>query len=1612
MADPITFTPDQVRPPYVRKTTFTVDEMNAVIAPPPDPEAGFHAAKDFVNKANEALAAGFSASSGLEIDSHLNVDLDKTADNLRSGHFLEDRKQAIQGTVKAVAGGFQSLGEMSVTGVQALLSTMPGKGYVDRFAANVEGQAPDNAAARDLAQKVLKINFAPENQQEKAMMEVVNLLPEGVKAAGGTVYEKFGAGAAATTEGILTVLLLKPEIASKTLAALKPTGKAKPAAPGADFEPGKPSEGGPGGAVTTPTPKKPSPAGPPPFGGKKPPVPSDRENNPVDAAYTEMTVANPKAARALADHVREADSELAAAMDAKVEEAKSATPEQVKAIGAASVAAQAPTETLKEKAARGEVSIELVNTEGTVLEGMKPSKAAAEKPKAKDSIAAIDEQIKPFAEKEGLTSEEAKQFRALVKQRAEITFGDTKPLTEKSFKKLDKDMSVLSEPVYRVAYSDTVRNKEVYMALSDHTAGAGFNADTTVDTIMRGHNPSITAAEFYDAFSATREALRSQFGNTVKLYRATGKQKNKPVENWASTEKFAKQFGNTVVSKDVPVDNIIAVHVTRNGKYHELIVGKPPDKVSTGVVPPFLDDSIPRSERAPLLKSVEEQGRRATMTVVQGGKGKTGTGHEIGKTYRSSYWKKNYDVLGPSKQYPNGVQVRWHDTGELGEHLTAVGKDKIVGNAKDIETVSEQMAGKYPTLVESQAMEGLSNATANISKATEQPSAEDAPKEGSDDPTVYLSAGIPIKLSDLKAAFDFARTYIPGVALAEGKVTQYWEGLLRVFAPEAVGPEAKRAGAIIASRIADSGVAESMKYGPASQKRRTFWNMRSDIIDDFIKNFEKGKKFSDPVLQKAADGYRAWNKRIYEAEKGYGLRYDAIDNYLYHVFKDGDKVQKHFETKYGLRWGDPAFIKDRTFDLYEEAKAHGFVPRYTNPEDIMQARQHASDVAKQRISILAELAQHGLAIPTKKGDKGPPSGFSSVPRRAPNGDRYWVHQQANDILANLWDTKSLWSMQNMGGDIFRGAMWLKNTMVPAILSLSGFHALHVATIDNVTGMVRATKELLAGEENPAKWMARMALHGTYLYDLIQNPKAGGKINKIIKGKRKVSDLTENEITALRYMMEGGFVPLLPHVYKTGAIKSFKDAFEMAVGAIRRGDVGAATGRGIAAGWHLPFAMLQLMQKPMFEIWIPNLKTNSYLKDVATALKVDPTLLGDVGRRKETFRRLAKSVDNRYGEMAYDTLFWNRWVKDSGVAATLSLGWNLGFLREYGGAAIDTGKLAVGGSTIGGAAGGGGGKKGGGSGKNAGGFQPSQGPKGPGSAAKRGDLDKAIFITLYTLTGYAMLSFMDHMLSDEDDDENDGKFINGIIPRIGGKNADGSPRRVTAMFYSKEFLSIFKHVQTEGAAGGLSDLVLSKAAPEVGLVKAWATGVDEFDREINDPDAPLYTRIKQKLLYAYGSLEPISIASINSGLEKSGKNISLGLLGFSPAPKYITATKTEGVIRHTFQKYYGAKQTPYEKVGYSEDSAKLRKLYAEGEMQKYADEQEVVREKHQLTDKDMQRLIHSIESGEDPVQKMFKRLDWHLQKKILDDMTPEELEVYVPISNKDHLRDNYVPPEDK
>lgn len=839
-------------------------------------------------------------------------------------------------------------------------------------------------------------------------------------------------------------------------------------------------------------------------------------------------------------------------------------------------------------------------------------------------------------------------------------------------------------------------------------------------------------------------------------------------------------------------------------------------------------------------------------------------------------------------------------------------------------------------------------------------------RQGGGENTVASDQIFDIELGDKKKS--------RSAVVAEGKLAQYYDEVLRTVNPEARGGETgKQAGAVIARNISIQMQKDTWQINRGLE-RLAFWDKNPKLAQQFIAGFEKGAQFVDKRLRDAADGYRKWTAEILTQDKANGIKYDPVDHYLPHIYENPKEVENWLTEKFGSSWSKPGFTKDRGFSLYEEAIKAGFKPRFKNPEDIMLARQHSSDIAEAKVNILKDLEKAGLALKKTEGGKMPEDWKGATSRPSPDGTSYWVHNSAAAILHNVYDTTSLWELRNMGGDAFRGAMALKNAFVPIKLSLSLFHPLHVATIDNATGMVRATKEMLAGAKNPISAGMDILRAGSY-YDTIKETAAtlplidlqgtGNRLLRLMQGKIPDAKITNSDRTAMQYMNDGGFIPSISSQYKLNAIENLNRSINQ---------------RSAKAIYQLPFAMLQGLGKPMFEHWIPSLKTASYLADVKSAIKTDPSLIADSLKRQVAFRKIAKSVDNRYGEMQYGTLFWNRTVKDIAVLNTLSLGWNLGFVREYGGGMLDAGQVLT---TRGGLA----------------------------EKAAKGKLDRPLFVGFYTTQALMYGGLMTYWMTGKSPEQ----WEDYVYPRTGQTTPEGKAERVNTMFYPREFGSMYKHAQAEGVGPAAVDIMSGKASGLVGLAMQGIRGVNEMGQQIRDPYGRGYMQVEQTVAATLADFQPIATATLDKGKNPlqadwwkgqfGTREGAMTKLGFSKAPKYASQSKVENEIDAIYQREYTPKEVAYDRAMHSKEVANLRRMYKDDD-EGFDDKLAEIQEKFQLTDKELAGIKRSIRKDEGPSVYKFSKFSPAEQKHILNEMTDEEREKYLKHASK-KVRYNYA-----
>lgn len=116
--------------------------------------------------------------------------------------------------------------------------------------------------------------------------------------------------------------------------------------------------------------------------------------------------------------------------------------------------------------------------------------------------------------------------------------------------------------------------------------------------------------------------------------------------------------------------------------------------------------------------------------------------------------------------------------------------------------------------------------------------------------------------------------------------------------------------------------------------------------------------------------------------------------------------------------------------------------------------------------------------------------------------------------------------------------------------------------------------------------------------------------------------------------------------------------------------------GASAVRSLP-ALNELIMKPMFDVYIPNIKIATFLKERHQILLENEGKLrrGEV-TKDELMRRTVDFVEHRFGEMNWDNFWWNRTLKSIAQLNFRSTTWKAGNLMASGGAVLGVPKTAI------------------------------------------------------------------------------------------------------------------------------------------------------------------------------------------------------------------------------------------------------------------------------------------------------------------------------------------------
>ena len=537
---------------------------------------------------------------------------------------------------------------------------------------------------------------------------------------------------------------------------------------------------------------------------------------------------------------------------------------------------------------------------------------------------------------------------------------------------------------------------------------------------------------------------------------------------------------------------------------------------------------------------------------------------------------------------------------------------------------------------------------------------------------VLMHSGIPAGEA-LSKSFNTTKDGIVNAAKGVAKIVKEARSFV---SPEGVSAASKETGGIFRFQSALEKRANYLTENAFGQLKRMFDKASEADRLKFYENVENGKPQASPFLNQVATMLRnVYDARWAEVQRITGIK-TSRENFIARYWKNDvpfEDAIKMSKSKTPIE-GKKEFFKKRSDETTAEMMARGKVLATTNPITATIAKLQSLDKFIYGSKIASELKDRGLVKFFRNYNDVPPGwvkiddNFAHVYYRPKGlyklnpetleydpvemgvmktGDYYAPPDIARII--NNWTNSGLAGKSSLY-DVSRT---VSNAMVMARLGLNAFHGTMTAILSAVSKQALGLQELTRGQ-------FKEGLMDLSPHNLITAPfetlYRGIKLGKEYTSKTPYEQLTPE----LQAALQGGYRYKMDRTYTNETARTMMTA-------LREQDYAKAV-------YKLPGTILQLAAQPIMEYLVPNLKAGM-VQDAIHSQLMDWERKGYTPTEAEkvnTFRSIVDSADNRFGQLAYDNLFWNKTFKDIAHVMVQAPGWNIGDIRELGGGIKDIG----------------------------------------------------------------------------------------------------------------------------------------------------------------------------------------------------------------------------------------------------------------------------------------------------------------------------------------------------
>lgn len=531
---------------------------------------------------------------------------------------------------------------------------------------------------------------------------------------------------------------------------------------------------------------------------------------------------------------------------------------------------------------------------------------------------------------------------------------------------------------------------------------------------------------------------------------------------------------------------------------------------------------------------------------------------------------------------------------------------------------------------------------------------------------------------------------IPGIGLAgtaKGKAAL--RPLENILSPETVSPIAGEAAGSIRS-AGGTAARETAQTEAAVEPFHAKINAlpvpdRLNFIDYVEGRSGKfaGLSMRDPELQSLANTLKgAFDNRMARIQAlPSTAQASFIEDYFPHFWQDPKKAAAVGQNFGGgvAKQGSGASLKKRTVPTVADGLAAGLVPVTSNPIEATLRYVRSMDhfIAAQEVLDTAKAqGQIRYFKPRVMGASGHPESFQGIPdgwvpvkgrgATRPDGSQAYAPEDWARVYNNFID-RGIHKNEDWGR-IYDALQSTSNSITALELGLSGFHAFTMANEAIISGVAKGISELAGGK--PIKAVGSIS---TAAIKPVTSVMRGKKMEQVyLKSSpgtpdlRKITDLLEKagaRAVGSRHAPD----------YRFSAMGSYWTAFKR--GALRQQMTDSlanmkarpVVGTGQEAA-RLIGRTMETVAQPLFQTYIPRLKNGAFYDTMKMWLDANPKATQE--QEVAMARRIWDSIDNRFGEMVQDNIFWNKTLKQVAQLGMRSYSWNLGTVREIAGGVRD------------------------------------------------------------------------------------------------------------------------------------------------------------------------------------------------------------------------------------------------------------------------------------------------------------------------------------------------------